>query len=40
MKRLLCMSILAVSCLCGCRQKEKVSLLETYDTERISVVVH
>lgn len=38
MKILLCMSLLAVSCLCGCRQKEKVSFSETYDTESISSI--
>lgn len=38
MKILLCMSLLAVSCLCGCRQKEKVSFSETYDTKSISSI--
>ena len=38
MKILLCMSLLAVSRLCGCRQKEKVSFSETYDTESISSI--
>lgn len=33
MQILLCMSLLAVSCLCGCGQKEKIILSETYDTE-------
>lgn len=37
-KILLCMSLLAVSCLCGCGQKEKVSLSETYDTESVSSI--
>ena len=38
MKTLLCMSLLAVSCLFGCGQKEKVSFSETYDTESISSI--
>lgn len=38
MKTLLYMSLLAVSCLCGCGQKEKVSFSETYDTESISAI--
>ena len=37
-KILLCMSLLAVSCLYGCGQKEKVSLSEIYDTESISAI--
>ena len=38
MKMILCMSLLAVSCLCGCSQNEKVSLSETYDAENISAI--
>ena len=38
MKILLCISLLAVSCLYGCGQKEKVSFSETYDTESISSI--
>ena len=38
MKMILCMSLLAVSCLCGCSQNEKVSLSETYDSENISAI--
>lgn len=38
MKMILCMSLLAVSCLCGCGQNEKVSLSETYDAENISAI--
>lgn len=38
MKILLCMSLLAVSCLCGCVQKEKISFSEAYDTESISAI--
>ena len=38
MKMILCMSLLAVSCLCGCSQNEKVSLSETYDTESVSSI--
>lgn len=38
MKVFLCMGLLAASCLCGCGQKEKVSLSETYDTEIISSI--
>ena len=38
MKMILCMSLLAVSCLCGCGQNEKVSLSETCDAENISAI--
>ncbi len=37
-KIFLCMSLLAASCLCGCGQKEKFSLSETYDTESVSSI--
>lgn len=38
MKMILCMSLLAVSCLFGFGQNEKVSLSETYDVENISAI--
>lgn len=38
MKMILRMSLLAVSCLFGCGQNEKVSLSETYDVENISAI--